>query len=987
MQYPWPHDSRVAPRPPPRRAPRKYLPPSHTIQREDIPTIQVGGNFAVTLVKQGRRLEWEVLADEDDHDSRAGRTQSTQIYPKTLVEGPPPPEITAYQRAEQSARFLRDFYPDLDIPFDVLQGLVMEDHSGSERATLFDPYAGNRLVAVTIDSPFGPENSRPSPISFLAFVSGEGGSGLNISAFGRYNGNFAPLIACPNILKDFEKPILQISGLSTSNGVCAIAVRTPNDLVVCQLVPKQRVKENQPPVSLKVLGSVELGQPDSRPFMDMIFDYITGESVTHVRLILVDGSGRLWSWSSEDGTTSPTLLIDLPIENTSKYALSSDASHWRLAHSGLVGVVYVVSGRFVGRVDLRESPPLCETVFELHSNDGIFTSVTSTAIDFTLCAATTTKLFWFDTPSGKTVAAWRHDRQSEPGLQVVWMPGVTRPEACLYSLRNNWISVYPMAWSQNQQSETGARLRVHASSNLPRSFLLSSPHNVSRLRQRKGLQLFRHPLQDIEKEESFDVFELTSEQAIFRTRINDVTSSYPDGALRVWSKEVYRMQDTIDEAERSGSKYGPLGLRESRVYDLRSFYERLFLGMPRQDADSEESSTSTIADLKELLENISTISMDPTDEGSALLTFHDIARRAGSERANGQQRSSLFASTAFHSEDGYDALQEACDTSAIPPTEAIAQDAAWHWNISDTLEILCGEGAPVPYRLKDLGQSKYRKFDVAEPEMEDKDPSILEREDASARTLAVDLAMSLDVFSTRPFRGPESSPEETLMGVDAATSMMSKTSIAASKPPPIDFGFLQPELSGVSNSLEMEDVEDIPASRRRRRRRRSLPEEDFDQGARLLLSGWRVGDDPRGVHYVNPYDPDAGLFKKPERAITSTPVPLVQRTTAQVGGSNAPNAVRPQQASSAPMVPALRSTDRAFLYTSAIHEPHGIPMLPASQPDLNGGRDWATQPPDMFDNSLPSVPMLPSTQPVSGTFGSRLAVPTAAKKKKRVSGF
>ncbi|KAG8892036.1 hypothetical protein FRC00_012752, partial [Tulasnella sp. 408] len=199
-----------------------------------------------------------------------------------------------------------------------------------------------------------------------------------------------------------------------------------------------------------------------------------------------------------------------------------------------------------------------------------------------------------------------------------------------------------------------------------------------------GLQLFRHPLQDLETDESFDAFELTFGQAIFRTRINDTVSSYSDDALRVWSKEVHAMEAAIEEAERSGSKYGSLGLRESQVYDLRSFYERLFLGTPKQSGESGEEPT---VDLEELLQNMHAISIDST-AGFPLLTFHDIARRVGSERADDRQRSSLFATTTFHSEEGYDALQEACDTAAIPPTEAISQNAAWSWNISDTLDVL-----------------------------------------------------------------------------------------------------------------------------------------------------------------------------------------------------------------------------------------------------------------------------------------------------------
>lgn len=101
------------------------------------------------------------------------------------------------------------------------------------------------------------------------------------------------------------------------------------------------------------------------------------------------------------------------------------------------------------------------------------------------------------------------------------------------------------------------------------------------------------------------------------------------------------------------------------------------------------------------------------------------------------------------------------------------------------------------------------------------------------------------------------------MGVDAATSMMSKTSIATSEPPPLRFNFLQPELSGVSGRLKMEDIEDVSAGKRRKKRV-SVSEQNLDLGVRLLLSEWRVGDDPKGVPYVNPYDHATGLPKKPE---------------------------------------------------------------------------------------------------------------------------
>ncbi|KAG9006910.1 hypothetical protein FRB90_009658 [Tulasnella sp. 427] len=639
----------------------------------------------------------------------------------------------------------------------------------------------------------------------------------------------------------------------------------------------------------------------------MILDHVSGETVTDVRLILVDESGRLWRWCSADGSNTPVHLIDLSIEDTRKYSLSKDMRHWRLAHSGLVGVLYVISGRSIGRVDLREESPSCEIIFQLHPNDGILTSITPTAIDFILCAATTTKLLWIDTSSGKTVAAWRHDRQSEPGLNVAWMPGSTHLEVCLYSSRNNWVSVYSMRWSEDQQSETGVRVRVHATSNVPRSFLLSSSQNASRQRPRKGFQLFRHPLQDPREDRSFDVFELTSGHAVFRTRVSDAPSpSDPKEALRVWSEEVHAMQAGIEEAERSGSKYGPLGLRESQTYDLRSLYQR---------------------------------------------------------------------DTVLHSEEGYEALHDACETDAVPPTEAIAQNTAWSWNIGETLDSICGGTVPIPSKLQDLAQGRYREFDVLEDDMHDKDAALLDREYTSARMLAVDLAMSLDVFSTRSVQATESQSASKRVGiVDAPYMMMSKTSIDADELPPINFSFLTPR----SNPLRA-TIQEKSSKKKKRRRRLPDPDEDPEQGARLLLSGWKIGDDPQGVCYVNPYDNNAESSKQSAHSSVKAVVPVMETARKMVVPGIQISSL-PHTTGRSSDAPSLRNAEP----TSAVHESHSVF---ASQPEPRHGREWATQPPDAFGDSPTPQTMWSSTQPISGLFGTRPASSGAAKKKKRVGGF
>lgn len=140
---------------------------------------------------------------------------------------------------------------------------------------------------------------------------------------------------------------------------------------MCHIEPKQRAKPNQPPVILKGLMSIHHETPGHKPFMDMIFDNGPREVTPHAKLILIDESGRVWGWSigsevhapydfvtprirsQTDGYNFRELLIELAIENNEQYTLSKVARHWRLAPSGLAGLIYVTSGKFLARVDLR----------------------------------------------------------------------------------------------------------------------------------------------------------------------------------------------------------------------------------------------------------------------------------------------------------------------------------------------------------------------------------------------------------------------------------------------------------------------------------------------------------------------------------------------------------------------------------------------------------------------------------------------------------
>jgi len=277
------------------------------------------------------------------------------------------------------------------------------------------------------------------------------------------------------------------------------------------------------------------------------------------------------------------------------------------------------------------------------------------------------------------------------------------------------------------------------------------------------------------------------------------------------------------------------------------------------------------------------------------------------------------------------------------PREILIKGAAWHVNLGPILQQF------VPDIAEDVQTivERLHRYDLILDDY--RSGSSLRRESESREQLAVDLALSTDVYSAQPFANAKAESEVT---EDERFDTMSQAAEAMTLSdmtlPSIHFGYLSPAMTHNSPATESTSLA-LPA------------------GVRLLLSEWTAGTDPHQYTYRDPYDdqqPGATTF------IHRTPI-RTQATQSQSITTAAAAAAPPVVARSRPAPPTIISSSQPVTRRRAgsLDDPDGVGL----------------------DTKSDSFAPLVSTQVVPGPFGGRL--PPVRKKaasgnlKKRVGGF
>ena len=258
---------------------------------------------------------------------------------------------------------------------------------------------------------------------------------------------------------------------------------------------------------------------------------------------------------------------------------------------------------------------------------------------------------------------------------------------------------------------------------------------------------------------------------------------------------------------------------------------------------------------------------------------------------------------------------------------------------------------------------------------DDRSAASYRRESEAKDQLALDLSLSMNVFSSRVIETAKvDSVENDLETMSTAAEAMS---LDVTEPPSVKFGFLDP--IPVEDAGQGTDTVGPSMLGDSRQQTLKLP-----LGVRLLLSEWTIGDDPQDYDYVDPYDVNAApprpAMHTKEQPRKRTPPPVAS----QPSRIQKPPTIAVKTAPTAPPHISLTQPSRPAPVPSitSLPQPQSQQSLPlrahqtGSQPTQTG---WSS-------NSQSRIPMM-STQVLPGPHGGR---PQPAKKKppkKRVGGF
>lgn len=310
---------------------------------------------------------------------------------------------------------------------------------------------------------------------------------------------------------------------------------------------------------------------------------------------------------------------------------------------------------------------------------------------------------------------------------------------------------------------------------------------------------------------------------------------------------------------------------------------------------------------------------------------YDAVLRAGDEPTQ-TSRADFLTECVINSTRGYRVLVQGRFSPNV-----LAKGSSWHKNLTAVLQRL---DPTFPDDAKN-GAEAFKQYDLAENPKRSVESFRYEK--VAREQLALDLALSADIFSSQPFsRGSKEDP---------ALEDLTQTLSLASEPPPVDFGYLRPSYSSLRSSYYKKEETD---------------ESEASMGVRSLLKDWQVGTDPEKYVFVDHYDGNAST-------------PQTTQETDLAHGSELPFGTQSQR-------------PPTILAASAV--PPRLPRVVAqSQPDIGGVTSRAFG--YMSQMPLSSQPQMHSsqeymmsTQVLPGAHGGR---PTLPKKKsmtkKRVGGF
>ncbi|OBZ69202.1 Solute carrier family 25 member 47-A [Grifola frondosa] len=758
------------------------------------PVVEQGSLGSATLCrKDGNRLEWTFLVENNSGRRLTPRGGPVEILPPTRIYPLRVPTATILQRAEQGAHFLRTYFPDVDIPAELIREEITEDARTMQQFHKYDPYAGNMLESLSFFD--GPRKK----LAFLAFPMGGTNSDLSISQLIRPHATNVWNRPSLKAVCSFETPIKQIVASSPSSDATQklgpiLGVRTLGSISLLRV-------NTSGPQSLSLaetstLLTIARSDIGDRHAVDMVLPSFTPTSA-----FIVNDVGAVYKCNAPIGGKS--------VQHVYSKTYAGDP-FFRLAESDHEDNLLLISGTNAIRLDLRVNSGQHDE-FVFGASGELLTSIESLEDDHMIRLVSTQEILWFDERHTRSLCCCEARRDFDRTLQCRTRVFSQITMTFLTSRQNGLVTIYDVS----RADDNLVHLNV-APYSLPPLQIPDARH--------LGQVLLQHP----DGKSDISIFELSERGGI--SNLECSADNKGEAFSRLTTSTCERSEDiqTLhDDIQSSHTDLGPLGARNSSQVDLQAAYHRLF------DVNYEESSSDSDA-VYDTLDKMPSFWRDLEDPVEHTLTTFDIALRSGPDPAE-LSRSDVFTESTLSSTRGYRAVMQ-----GRVPRRALIQQAPWHYDLASFLRRV------VPDIQEDMEGTAQALLQYDLVDGPSRTTASFRRESEAREQLCVDLSLSSDVYSPQRFDKEvllPSSLDDALETMSRATGALTLTEL---EPPTVQFGFLRPV-----TKASMDHYSDAKADESG-----DQPNEESitPLGVRLLLKEWEIGTDPHNFAYQDPYE-------------------------------------------------------------------------------------------------------------------------------------
>ncbi|KAI0807584.1 hypothetical protein C8Q74DRAFT_1313323 [Fomes fomentarius] len=894
------------------------------------PVVEHGSLAAATLrsKKWGKRYEWMFAAGNAPEYKLVLSSSPIEVFPATRMKALQFHKITPFQRAEQGAHFLRTYYPDVDIPAELIREEIAADERATRTLDNDDIFSGNSVAISSFQ--FSRKN-----MAYLAFPMGETGCQLNMSPIVTAGRAKPDLKTSATPVHTFDTPIRQIvasphtTELGKNKYTPMLGVRTMGSTHFLQV----KLAFSRTTYALETPAIITVGRSDigDRHAVDVAL------SPQNATGYVASDTGNIFRCGVAEGRNV--------IEQV--HATSETVPIWcRIAACESREKILSIFDRTVTVLDFRTGKSPYELYTVPHSGPRL-TSIEDGGEDRIVMLVSTDEILWLDERNTRRpLLAIKHGRDFDTTLHSETRLLTEGPVTFLTSRRSSLITVYDVARGADL---TDKHLYMYGDPYaLPPIIRPDGPH--------LGYAFFQQPT--LTGSKHLSILQLSQRGSVSLLNLDhvpaDTNPGQPTGAPlhAEWSPEVKQLSD----AANTRTVRGPLAERAHSIVDLGPLYQGLFVEREEQNLSDQSDVVS------DLIEGMPRFWQDTEVPVEHTLTMFDVAMRSGPEPSEASRNDWLTGSR-LDSVAGYRAWSQ-----GRIPREQLAQRSPWHFDISSLVRRRVPELEEDPAKtLENL-----TRYDLADGP--DRTADSYRRESEARSQLALDLSLSTDIFAAhQPNKEATKTFDDDMLSISLSTQAMS---IAALEPQPVQFEFLRP-IRKTHSSSDVEDVEEVDQEVPRKWSNAPAKEMSITPlGVRLLLQEWELGTDPNQYVYHDPYDDPAEAPGPAPRRSGKEPArePSAGRTAAVPAYTQRP----PTIVSSAPHVIAAAS--QTTVTRKPLAAARSLDTLSAHP---NGG----SQPTNAWGAPPSSQEIMASTQVLPGPHGAR---PSAVKKKlpkKRIGGF